>query len=114
MDLGGSVHYTDAIMIDVLTGVNENVIPVAFNLEQNFPNPFNPSTTISFAVPRATYVTIEVFNTLGERITTLFSRQVNTGSHTVVWNAAGQPSGLYIVRLSSAEFTASKKMLLSK
>ena len=93
---------------------NEPIIPEGYSLSQNRPNPFNPVTTISFEIPKASHVTLEVYNTLGQRIAKLADGQYNAGLHTVSWDAAGRASGIYFYRLQADKFVASKKMLLLK
>ncbi len=89
-------------------------IPEAFLLLQNYPNPFNPSTTIQFSLPEQSFVTLEVFNTLGENITTLVSENLNAGSYKYDWNAGSIPSGIYFYRLQTSVYSESKKMVLIK
>jgi hypothetical protein len=83
-----------------------------FALRQNYPNPFNPSTRIEFSVPKSTFVTVKVFNLLGEDVGTLASRQFNAGRYTVDWNARSAPSGVYFYRLTAGPFVDTKRMLL--
>jgi hypothetical protein len=91
------------------TGVEQTVsVPTVFGLEQNYPNPFNPSTTFRFRVAESGSVTLKVFNLLGKEVATLMSGQKNAGTFTVLWDAAGQPSGVYVARLVSV--SDSKKM----
>ncbi len=85
-----------------------------YSLNQNYPNPFNPSTTISFTLPRNSYVSLKVFNLLGEEVASLVAGEMNPGSHSVVWNAADMPSGIYMYRLQTESFTEIKKMILIK
>ena len=85
-----------------------------FQLEQNFPNPFNPSTTIQFALPRTEYVVIEIYNSLGQRIKTLISQQMPEGSHTVVFSGEDLVSGIYFYKLQAGDFQDIKKMVLLK
>ena len=100
---------------DNLTGVvNSNAIPSDFRLEQNYPNPFNPTTTISFSIPSDQNVKIDIYNTLGQLVSTLIDNFYTTGTHNVTFNASALPSGVYIYRMESKSFTASKKMILMK
>ncbi len=94
-------------------------MPRSFSLAQNFPNPFNPSTTIGFSLPTASNVTIEIFNVKGERVTTLVSGPIAAGNHSIVWNgvdASGSPvaSGVYLYRLHAGSFIETRKMILLK
>ena len=78
------------------------------------PQPFNPSTTIIFDVPSMAAVRIEVYNTLGPMVAELLNGEVTPGRHTVLFDASGLPSGLYMVRMQSGEFMATRKMNLVK
>jgi hypothetical protein len=107
--------------MDIVTGIEELAagIPEAFLLNQNFPNPFNPSTTITFELPEAGEVTIKVYNILGQELITLFSGIVQSGKYSVDWNGlndAGSPlsSGTYLYKLTAGEFTQTRKMILLK
>jgi hypothetical protein len=93
------------------------LIPLEYVLEQNFPNPFNPGTTIRYQLSKTGMTTMEVFNLLGQRITTLVHEEQKAGAYTVVWNgenSAGSivASGVYIYRVRSGDFAAVKKMIL--
>ena len=114
MDLDGSIHYSEPIQIDVVTGVNEESQPLTYALEQNYPNPFNPSTTIKFEVPQNSLTTLRVYNLLGAEVATLVNAEMKPGSHEVKWNPSGQASGLYFYRLKAGSFTETKRMVLLK
>ncbi|MBN2425522.1 MAG: T9SS type A sorting domain-containing protein [Calditrichaceae bacterium] len=100
----------------------EQISPAEFALHQNFPNPFNPQTTISYALPadKAFYdVTVEIYNALGQKIMVLVSKPQGSGLHTIFWNgrnAAGQvmPSGMYFCILQADHLRAIQKMLMIK
>lgn len=89
-------------------------VPVEFNLSQNFPNPFNPSTVIQFGLPTAGYARLEVFNLLGESIAVLFDGETNAGNHSVKFDASALGSGVYFYRLSSAGEVLTRKLTLLK
>jgi len=89
-------------------------IPESFFLLQNYPNPFNPSTTIQFSVPEQSFVKLEVFNTLGEKVTTLVSEELNAGSYKFNWDAENLPSGVYLYKMQTTNFSTSRKMILIK
>ena len=96
-----------------------NVLPHAYQLEQNFPNPFNPVTEIKFNLKRAENVRLEVFNSLGQKVATLIDEPRSSGQHTVFWsgvNDAGQPvaTGVYFYRLSAGDLSETRKMVLLK
>jgi hypothetical protein len=100
---------------DIVTGIKADMEhPVSFALYQNVPNPFNPVTKITFDLTEDGWVSIVVYNISGQVVTKLEDRYLESGTHTVIWNAAGQPSGSYIYHLSTPGYTATRKMLLLK
>lgn len=88
--------------------------PVGFELAQNFPNPFNPSTTIQFSLPQDDDVRLKVFDARGREVETLVSGRTSRGTHKVSFNAANLASGVYLYRLETSTFSETKKMLLIK
>jgi uncharacterized protein (DUF362 family) len=86
--------------------------PDVFALSQNFPNPFNPTTTIQYYVPRAGSVRLEVFDMRGVRVATLVDGAVFAGDHVTVWNASAMPSSTYYLRLSHDGYSLVRKLLL--
>jgi len=84
----------------------------SFRLEQNYPNPFNPTTTIEVSLSKACPVTLRIFNTLGEIITTLVSRELAAGIYKFEWNAASMPSGLYFCRVQAGSGIETRKLML--
>ncbi len=99
------------------TGVGDqqsSKTPGAFHLYQNFPNPFNPTTTIPFAVARSSYVTLKIYNLLGEEVATLVSRRLAPGTYSAEWNAGATTSGIYLYRLQTPDFVQTKKLILLK
>lgn len=86
----------------------------SYTLEQNFPNPFNPITTVSYALPRDGHVTIKIYDALGREVTTLVNEFKSTGRYTVNFDASRLSSGTYIYKLISGGFSATKKMILVK
>jgi hypothetical protein len=95
------------------------ILPEDFELHQNFPNPFNPETSIRFGLPAATYVSLTVYNTLGQQVSVLADAPYPAGRHTIVWdgrNCSGVKvaSGVYFYRLEAGSFNETKKMLLVK
>jgi hypothetical protein len=85
-----------------------------FELQQNYPNPFNPTTKIKFSIPQAGDVKLEVFNLLGERITTLVDEFLSIGNYETEFSAVNLPSGIYFYKLQASSFIETKKMILMK
>jgi len=85
---------------------------ISLSLEQNYPNPFNPVTTIEFSLPRSDYVMLKVYNTLGEEVAPLVKQNFAAGTHQVVWDAKGMPSGIYFYRLQAGDFVQTRKLVL--
>jgi photosystem II stability/assembly factor-like uncharacterized protein len=89
-------------------------LPIKFGLYQNFPNPFNPSTTINFDVSKSCLVTIKIYDVLGREVETLVNEEKSPGRYKVEFNASNLASGLYFYRMTSNNFSETRKMLLMK
>ena len=89
-------------------------IPEEYTLSQNFPNPFNPSTNISYALPKNEFVKLTVYNVLGKTIAILVNEQKHAGSYNVSFNASALPSGIYFYKLSAGSYVNIKKMMVIK
>ena len=97
----------------------DNPLPVEFTLYHNYPNPFNPATTLSYELPEATFVTITIYDMKGRIINDLVRNQQNAGYWSMQWNAtnnAGQPvsAGVYLYKIQAGEFSRTRKMILLK
>ena len=88
--------------------------PKEFRLEQNFPNPFNPSTTIQYQLPAAANVTLKVYDILGSEVATLINEKQDAGYKEVKFNASRYASGVYIYRLTADKYVSTKKMMVVK
>ncbi|MFH0991112.1 MAG: T9SS type A sorting domain-containing protein [bacterium] len=86
-------------------------LPEQFELFDNYPNPFNPSTTIRYQLPKESHVSLKVMNTLGQVVATLVNHKQNAGTYQVQWNSQF-PSGVYFYQLQTSEVVQTKKMLL--
>lgn len=107
IDYNGSSEYSDIINVVVNS-------PTLYSLEQNFPNPFNPSTTISFVLPESAEVTLTIYNTLGQKVAELVNTTLESGRYSYVWRAENFPNGTYIYELRANDFKLFKKMILLK
>ena len=114
-DLGafGGPNCRDLPQIILSVG-DEGIVPDGFYLFQNYPNPFNPVTTISYQVPQPAFVTIKVFNTIGQEIKTLLSEFKQSGSYSIRFDGSGLTSGVYFYALIARDFVQTKKMILMK
>ena len=104
-----------------LVGIEDagGALPQAFALEQNFPNPFNPSTTIRFTMPASESVSLEIYNTAGQLVNTLVRGTLPAGNHSMTWHARDLSgnrvgSGIYLYKLTAGQFVEVRKMLLIK
>lgn len=96
-------------------GVNaEKSLPDRYVLHQNFPNPFNPTTTIQFSLPQASYVSLRILNMLGQQVEEPIARELPPGQYSYQWNAANLPSGVYFCTIRAGLFTDTKKLILAK
>ena len=91
-----------------------SLVPEKFHLEQNFPNPFNPETTIIYSVPYETKVRLQIFNSLGEEVITLIDETKSRGVYRFFFKSENLPSGVYFSRLTTKNFIETKKMILIK
>jgi photosystem II stability/assembly factor-like uncharacterized protein len=107
IDYDGTFEYSDEISIDFNT-------QYTFVLEQNYPNPFNPSTTIRYQIPNSSFVTLKVYDVLGNEISTLVNEKIPAGSYEFDFDATGLPSGIYLYRLQAGDFVDTRKMILIK
>jgi len=114
---GTSTAYFDDIILaeNIPTVINsgENIIN-DFQLYQNYPNPFNPSTTILYQIPELSFITLKVYDVLGEEIATLFNEEKPAGTYEIEFNAENLPSGIYFYRIQAGNYVATRKMLLLK
>ena len=99
----------------IKTEVNdENNLPTEYKLEQNHPNPFNPTTTISYAIPEQSFVSLKIYDVTGSEVKELVSESQNAGFYNVAFDASNLSSGLYFYSLISGNFNSTKKMILLK
>jgi hypothetical protein len=96
-----------------INGLNDN-LPKEFRLYQNFPNPFNPITSIKFDVPRLTFVKIKVYDVLGKEVSELVNMDMEAGRYEVNWDGTNLASGIYFYRLQTKNYTETKIMLIIK
>jgi hypothetical protein len=95
------------------------LLPTTVSISDNYPNPFNPSTTIDYNIPKRSHVTIEIFNILGRKVKTIVNEAKSAGSHTIRWDGtdahgSSVSTGIYLYRFQAGEFVQTKKMLLLK
>jgi len=108
-----------ALHIDTTANDDDNNIPAVTKLEGNYPNPFNPSTTIRFAVKEPGQITINVYNNKGQLVKTLLNENKKAGNHSVIWNGTDNngksvSSGIYLYRMQTTGLSQTRKMMLMK
>ncbi|MCB9250182.1 MAG: T9SS type A sorting domain-containing protein, partial [Ignavibacteriales bacterium] len=115
IDIDGKFEYSDIVEIDL-------GLPTEFSLSQNYPNPFNPTTSIKFNLPTDSNVKLSVFNVLGEEVAELINNNLQTGYHSVEFNASELNSGVYFYKIEAGDpsagsghgFVQIRKMMLLK
>lgn len=102
------------ITVQDFTGIDNHLEDIAdkFVLKQNYPNPFNPSTKIKFVLPKQEIVTLEVFNTIGQKVKILLNQHMKAGQHELEFNGKNLASGVYYYQLIAGDFHQIKKMIL--
>jgi len=110
------IHQSDATYTKTLIGKGSRteggVVPDAFELSENYPNPFNPTTTIRYGLPERTHVRLEIFNPLGQRAAILVDAEKEAGYHSSVLEGQGLASGLYFYRLQAGDFVETRKLII--
>ncbi|MDE3058376.1 MAG: T9SS type A sorting domain-containing protein [Bacteroidota bacterium] len=109
---GGLRYATNAVWIADAAIIQE--IPTTYSLEQNFPNPFNPSTTIRYGLPEQTHVTLEIFNALGQQVAKMVEQEEPAGMHEVTFDGSKLASGVYFYTLRAGKFIETKKLVILK
>jgi len=100
---------------DVQTSIrHQHEIPIVFKLHTNYPNPFNPTTTINYDLPRTMKADVSVYNVLGQKVATLIAGIQNAGYHSVEWDASHVAGGAYFIKLQADEFIQITKAILLK
>ena len=118
------IEYTESLefTLDMVVGngfkpfslSREFIIPGEFSLSAAYPNPFNPTTTLSFAIPVDAAVSLSIYNMQGRQVTSLIEGSMDAGYHSVVWNADSYSSGVYFVKMVAGEFVNTQKLMLIK
>jgi hypothetical protein len=113
--LGGGVWRPP--LSEMVTGIEDDFsqAPAGFTLEQNYPHPFNPATTIRYQLPKATQAVLKIYNIFGQEVRTVVNARQSAGVNTVVWDGRDESgkevsSGIYIYRLQTGEFIQNRKL----
>jgi hypothetical protein len=107
IDYNGDFKYSDEVDVNFIFADD-------FRLSQNYPNPFNPTTTIEYQIPKASFVTIKVYDALGKEVVTLVNEEKPAGIHEVNFEPKDLTSGLYLYKISAGGYEQTRKMLLLK
>jgi predicted GH43/DUF377 family glycosyl hydrolase len=113
-DWYAKIGYAIAPIIDGIYDFKLAIFPTKYVLMHNYPNPFNPSTTIEFTLPKSEFVELKIYNILGEEISTLVSKKLNQGNHTYTFVGNNLASGVYYYRLEAGNFVQTRKMIYLK
>ena len=106
-DYDGSFAYSQEVEVEI-------DLPLEYALEQNYPNPFNPTTTIGYSIPEDNFVTIKLYDVLGNEVITLVNDQKKAGKYEMLYNASNISSGVYYYQINSGSFTETRKLMLMK
>jgi len=114
-NLAGWGDFSEVRMFSTnIVSVENEEIPVEYALHQNYPNPFNPATTIKFSIPEMSFVTLRVYDVLGNEVTTLINGENTAGYYEIKFDASVLASGIYFYRLQAGDYVETKKMILMK
>ncbi len=107
IDFDGKFEYSPIIEVEL-------ELPASFSVQQNFPNPFNPTTTIKYELPQNSFVSIKVYDSIGRELKSLINQYQERGLQQVKFDASGLPSGIYYYTINAGNYSATRKMLLIK
>ena len=93
---------------------NSNILNKSFEITSLYPNPFNPTTTLTFQVPELTNINVDIYNINGQFVESLYSGFKNPGQHSINWNASNVSTGVYLIRMSSGSYVETSKVMLLK
>ena len=103
------------MLLNSPTIIEDNLsTPTLANLYQNYPNPFNPTTRINYEIPERSFITLKVYDVLGNEVAALVNEDRSIGNYTIEFDATTLPSGIYFYRLQAGSFVETKKMILMK
>jgi len=105
IDFDGTFEYSPVVEVVISS-------PIDFELSQNYPNPFNPITNIDFRIAKSGFVSLKIYDMLGNKISTLVSKEMNAGEYEIEFDGSNLPSGTYFYRLEVENYTGTKKMVL--
>ena len=108
-----SIGYQDTTNCSSMS-ISDLSLPTQYTLHQPFPNPFNPTTSISFSIPEQSQTSLQVYDIKGNLISTLLNQTMNVGHHQIEWNGENLSSGTYFIRINSGDFSDVKKVVLVK
>ena len=115
MEMDNLEQYSSMVLYDrSVVGVDDQVQPVSFELMQNVPNPFNPTTQISFTLNQVAKTSLKVYNVMGQEVATLLDGTMGAGQHTVTFDGSSMTSGVYFYAIEAAGQRETRKMLLAK
>jgi hypothetical protein len=108
IDNDGRFAYSNTIEVDVTSEITE------FALQQNYPNPFNPSTIINYSLSKEGNIKLTIYNSIGSKVTTIVNEYKPAGNYSVQFNGGNLASGIYLYRLESGNYSATKKFIMLK
>jgi hypothetical protein len=109
-----AVYSMNSFAIRLTTGIKDNNKSLSYKLQQNYPNPFNPTTTINYSIAKDGRVKITLYNILGSKVAILVNENKPAGIYSVQFDARTLPSGIYLYRLESGNYSEAKKFILMK
>ena len=98
--------------VGLATSAGNSAVPHAYRLDQNFPNPLNAGTMITFELPQPSVVKLRVYDILGKQVASLYDGQADAGVHRIAWRASGFSSGIYFYRLQTGSYSETRKLVL--
>jgi hypothetical protein len=115
INLEGDIPAFENNQLYMVSSLTEAIpLPETFSLDRAYPNPFNPTTTLSFAIPVDAAVSLSIYNMQGREVSTLIHGNMDAGYHSVVWDANSYASGVYFVKMVAGEFINTQKLMIIK